>query len=198
MIGEFKIEDLFKSYFQYTAMPYPLAVFNRLYPPKQNYDAGAFEKQMIPAQNEVSKLGVNFWAKNIVGRQFFMPMVIDGYLLQNTIISAQTKKTIVETALVGRKGTVKELISAEDWQFSVKGIIVSPDNNYPEDEVVKLTELYEKNKALKINNALAAILLKNNEKVVITSLNLLDVKHPNVQAFDMQLISDDDFEIILK
>lgn len=198
MNNEYSIEDLFKMYWNYRALPFPLAVLGRFVKVSNNYDAQAFSKQLMPVQKEVSKLGVNLWDKNNLGKEFFMPIKIDGFLLQNTILSAQCKKNIVETALVGRQGTIKELISAEDWQFSVKGIIASADNNYPEDEVIKLTELFEKNKSLKINNALAAILLKNNEKIVVTSLNLLEVKHPNVQAFEMQFVSDNDFEIIIK
>ncbi len=198
MTNTYSIEELFKLYWNYSALPYPVALLNRVVGFKQNYETGGFDIQRFPVRNEVSKLGVPLWNKNIVGREFFMPINIDGYLLQNTIMSAQCRKNIVETALVGRQGTVKELISAEDWQFSVKGIIASADNNYPEDEVIKLSELYEKNQALKISNALAAILLKNNEKIVITSLNLMELKTPNVQAFELQFVSDNDFEIVIK
>lgn len=196
MYTEYNISELFKMHFAYEAKPYPIAIANRVR--IGYYGAIPFEEQIIPKRNEISKLGVKLWEKNLVGREFFMPINLEGYLLQNTIISASTQKNIVEKVLVGRKGTVKEMISAEDWVFNVKGIIVSADNNYPEEEVTKLSDLYEINKALKIKNALAAILLKNNEKVVIRSLNLVEVKMENVQAFDMQLVSDNDFEIVIK
>lgn len=198
MTNYFDIKDLFKIYWGYNALPYPEAIIDRIAPPIANYKAKDYEKKIIPALNTVSKLGVNFYEKNIVGREFFMPINLDGYILQNTIFSTNRRKNIEETFLPGRPGSVKELISDNDIVFNVKGIIVGHGNNYPEEEVTKLNDLYIKHKALKIKNAIAAILFHNNEKVVIFDLNLLEIKMQNTQAFDMVLKSDNDFEIVFK
>ncbi len=66
------------------------------------------------------------------GRWFFMPVsfkynstntngeVVRRVLeLPDAIISITGKKTIVETAMVERKGTVKELISVDDYDITI-------------------------------------------------------------------------------
>jgi hypothetical protein len=120
------------------------------------------------------------------------------FLLQNTVSSFTNKKTIVETPLVNRQGTVKEEISVSDWDINIKGLIVSPDNDYPEDDVYMLNELYRLGKSLGIENARASLIMENQERVVIRSLTFPELKGmKHVQAFEMNLSSDFDFELTI-
>jgi hypothetical protein len=136
------------------------------------------------------------------GNEVFLPIWLikaDGskFMLQNTVSSIASKKTIVETPLVSRQGTVKEEISIDDWEINVKGIMVSPDWDYPDQQVSDLKELYNLNESLAIENARTSLLLKENENVVIRSLKLPEVKgRKNVQAFEIDLISDLPFSLI--
>ena len=202
---EFDKVNLFEFFFGYRALPYPLIVLNRF---KKDAPAGQVEKYQFEnlmnrdKETLLSKKGVKFYAKNSLGNIMYMPVTLSTdskqVVLENTVISLSCKKTIVETPLVARKGTVKEEISIDDWEITIKGIIVGKEL-YPEDEVNKLKELFEENKALGINNVLTAMFLDDQEKVVIKSLELNDSKGmEHVQPFTMQLVSDTEFDLYIE
>ena len=49
------------------------------------------------------------------------------YELQNVTIKIENEKTIVETAMVGRQGKVKELISINDYTITLTGAVAGED-----------------------------------------------------------------------
>lgn len=145
---------------------------------------------------------------NILGQPIFMPVgieippIITGgkselVLLPNEpTVAISAKKTIVKTALVGSKrpGTVKELISIDDYDIVIRGISISLNSKkvYPEDEVFKLHEMFKVGKSLKIVCGLTALL--GIGTVVIESFDLptmIGVQH--AQAYEIKLVSDSDF-----
>lgn len=220
---EFDIPKLFEIVFNYRMMPYPLLVAESAYIMsstkglpgiKMPFDTAIpFMERgnqdyniKIPLRREKSNLGQPFYAKNLLGLEMFMPITLvhkkDGVetklLLQNTIISMKMKKTIVETPLIGRQGTVKEQISIDDWDISIKGMIVSADNEYPDDAVKELKDFVEINEALDISSVLTAIMLDKDEKIVIKDFDLSEMHGiQHAQGFTMSMISDIKFELIL-
>ncbi|MDY3352299.1 DUF6046 domain-containing protein [Riemerella anatipestifer] len=61
-----------------------------------------------------------------------------------TVIEAIRPKKIVTTDIVGRDGTIDELVGLQDWELSIKGLIINYEStDYPEDEVRALQELCE-------------------------------------------------------
>ena len=177
------------------------------------HDLGEFKKSStseeyslggVADRREYNLNGVPFYALNENGNEIFMPIWLirsDGsrLLLQNTIMSLASKKTIVETPLVNRKGTVKEEISVDDWEMNVKGVIVSSDGAYPDQQVYDLNQLYELGEALGIENARTSLLLNGGEKVVIKTLDLPPINGKmNVQAFEMNLVSDLEFSLFIE
>ena len=198
--------EIFKSVWGYTAAPFLFSLQNKA-------EAAIFKKSStseeyslggVADRREYNLNGVPFYALNENGNEIFMPIWLirsDGsrLLLQNTIMSLASKKTIVETPLVNRKGTVKEEISVDDWEMNVKGVIVSSDGAYPDQQVYDLNQLYELGEALGIENARTSLLLNGGEKVVIKTLDLPPINGKmNVQAFEMNLVSDLEFSLFIE
>ncbi|MBN1250689.1 MAG: hypothetical protein JXA16_01040 [Bacteroidales bacterium] len=145
----------------------------------------------------LQNIGSALVGKSLLGRTIYMPIVIDNQWLPNTFINISAQKRIVKTAISGRNGTVKEIISTEDYQIKIRGFIIDNENyQYPFDEVESLYKLFNKNIALSISNDICSLIGINN--VVFESLNLIEQTHENVQAYELSLISDDDFDVIVK
>jgi hypothetical protein len=127
--------------------------------------------------------------------------------LPYTVISITGKKTIVETAVAERKGTVKELFSLDDYSISIKGFLIGKDRKWPEDQMEQLKALYEKSSALTIDNALTNIFLtdpslsnEEQRRCVIYDLAFSEVTggRMHVRPFSMKLSSDSVFTLELK
>jgi len=132
-----------------------------------------------------------------IGTALFMPCMIGGIQLPNEpIITINIKKKVVETPLYGskRKGTVKEIISIEDYIMSIKGVAINYNDsvNYPSDQVEQLNELFLKNEALEIICPLTQLL--GIEYIVIKNFALpemIGVQH--AQAYQFAAVSDEEF-----
>lgn len=131
------------------------------------------------------------------GSPVFMPMKLGGLLLPNepTII-INSRKNIVETALAGstRRGTVKELISIEDWNVTIRGVAINYKSKlvYPEDDVKSLRDLYERNESLEVQCALTNLL--GIYRLVIREFELPEMTGiQHAQAYQFICTSDEDF-----
>lgn len=208
--NKYNIQDLFKLIWNYEALPYPMIFqpWNSIPMRPKQYDI------KTSATKQVSDKGVDFYAKNALGIEVFMPITLTDpksdsngqketkLFLENTIISCRLKKTIIETPLVNQQGTVKEVISIDDWDIDIKGIIVSPDteyyNSYPDAAVKLLTDMVFIGNSLEIQNALTAICLSDNEKIVIKEFSLPEMRGvENAQAFELRCVSDLEFKLII-
>jgi hypothetical protein len=131
----------------------------------------------------------------LTGGFYFLPAYFDlqddsDYTIPFPIIRVQSQKRIVETPLTERKGTVIELINQESWKIYIKGFIVSKDGNYPEQEILKMKEVYELNTALRLRCALTDLFLTADDRVLITDLNFPEVKGvEHVKPYEINLIS---------
>ncbi|WP_165044650.1 DUF6046 domain-containing protein [Dysgonomonas sp. ZJ709] len=202
--NEHDLADIFRSVWGYTAPPFLFSlqsmIENAIFKKHTSSDEYSFDP--VPERREYSRLSVPYYANNNNGNEMFLPIWLirpdrSQMLLQNTVSSFTNKKTIVETPLVNRQGTVKEEISVNDWDINIKGLIVSIDMDYPEDDVTALKELYDLGVVLGIQNVRSAIVLKDtSEQVVIRSLRFPEIKGMrNVQAFEMDLSSDIPFAL---
>lgn len=123
-----------------------------------------------------------------------------------TFVDFSRQKTVVETALVGGKGTVKELIGAEDWRITIRGVITPGSltdevqldaNRYPREEVSRLNELAELPISLPVVSEVFTIL--GIENIVIKSISLPSLDgFPSVQPFVLDCVSDAPLELFLK
>lgn len=154
-----------------------------------------------PYNKRSSANGQPLVSRDNLGREYYMPVGLGKVELHHPVIQVTSKKNIVETPLVERQGTVKELISIEDWEISIRGLIIDPNNQYPEDDIKKLVDLFYRNEAVEIENAITDIMLKRAERkgnnmVVINELNFPEVRGVmNVRPYELKLVSDTPFDL---
>ncbi len=135
-------------------------------------------------------------SKNFLGIPFFMDVNVNGERLPNEpLLTFSTQKRIVQTVVVGseNRGTVKELISANDFKIKIEGVCIEPGKReYPMSQVNKIITLCRQQKALEFENVLAREL--GITKIVITGYNIDKMEgRPYSQKYTIDAISDDDF-----
>ena len=180
---EFSIPELYKMTFGYIGVPFPSG------------DLSA--SQFLPDVGGIAKsiIGKN----DMYGKPYFMPIRINGIWLPNSpSMSLSVQKKIISTQVAGGDGTVKELISTDDFKLQVRGFAINFEaNDYPYEDVEEIKNLFEVNKSLEITSDLCNIFGINN--VVIESLKLPElVGIQNVQPFEIGMLSDDDFDVIIE
>ncbi len=148
---EFDVKDIFRKAFGYEA-------------PKD------FTVAQAQPKVERSSLGQPYYKEDALGREFFLPVEIDGFLVPFAVISVTAKKTIVSTAMPERGGTVKELISIDDYAINIKGILLQ--ENFPEAEIRQVQNIFLKNKSVALRSVLTDIFLNGEfeHKVVIKTI----------------------------
>lgn len=186
--------DLYKLAFGYRGLPF----INVPATPSKTTNGieNSIDAPDVISETQASD-GLNHSGLN--GVTYFMPISIGGVQLPNEpTVSASTKKTIVETAMVGmtRRGNVKELISEGDYEISINGVCASDDGvSYPFDQVKAIKAIYEKNEALEIVCAFTEEI--GVTKVVLKSLTWVEMKGmQHCQAYKISAVSDEDFLLI--
>ncbi len=195
----FKIENYLPAAFMGRGLPFPGV------PPKLlTEEVGNKTEQLIEANaKEWPELPSGLTRNTVLGGKFYMPV---GFKLEGEVyqlpwepsLTISTRKTIVKTALAGntRRGTVKELINADDYSITIQGLCFDhTKKSYPFKDVEKLKKLYEYNGPVEILSALTRTLDITN--VVIEDLQLPTVTgRPFSQPFILTLSSDEDFILI--
>lgn len=147
-----------------------------------------------------SNTGAVVRRQDVLGGWYFMPVAFEtqrwSMEAENAVVSIVAKKSIVSTPLVGLEGTVKELISIDDYEISIAGVILSGD--WPEAGITQLHELFRVNEAVGLKCAMTDIFLSGDDKVVITDISYPEMQGvENAQAFKMKCLSDKPFELII-
>lgn len=184
---KFKVGDILQNIIGYKGLPFPLSL-----PPGKSRTAGR--------ENILSDGGSPLWKKDMQGRWYFMPVIFSHkekeYEIPNAVISITGSKTIVETPMVGRQGTVKELINIKDYDINIAGVAM--DSDFPESQLKRLSELFKINEAVKLKCALTDIFLDEDDQVVIRSMDFVEMKGTETaQIVKMSLVSDRSFELII-
>jgi hypothetical protein len=126
--------------------------------------------------------------------------------LPYTVVKLNTKKTIIETPLAQRRGSVKEQFNVDDYSISIKGFLIGEDRQFPESQLEQLKALYLKSQAVILDNALTNIFLTDPElneqeqrRVVIHDMDIAEVTggRIHVRPFSLQLKSDSVFTLEL-
>jgi len=174
------------------------------YNPPIDQDKVQLEKAV--ARKEYSDIGQPFYATDISGVEFFLPVWINELLIPFAVIGMTWKKKIVETEMPDRAGSVNELISIADYQFTIRGILIDEKNNYPEKEIIEFHNLFKINSSVVMRSVISDIVLKGKTSernpighaVIITEINwkaLAAVEH--VKPFELILKSDVSFDLLM-
>lgn len=158
--------------------------------------AGSVAEQQFTATGSLLR-------EEYLGRSILLPVSFydeSGLLLKlpYSVVSVSSQKTLIQTPLAQRRGTVKELYAIDDYVINIKGFVISEDRRFPEAELQQLRSLYEMNKAVMIENALTNIFLtdadlpESNRRVAIKNLDLPEVMggREHARPFSMQVLSD--------
>ena len=112
----------------------------------------------------------------------------------NAKINVRKENTIVETALVNRKGTIKEYIAAKDYIVDVSGDIMVSTNSFPALETGVVNEFLSSPESFEVANVyldsfdITKVVFRNG------NFNQQSQKYFNVLPFTFQFISDNDAE----
>lgn len=194
-VSTYNVADILMSFIGYKGVPFP-GGFIPPTPPNYEVDSEYTYGESI-SEKTSSALGGTLRKKDAQGIWYFLPVKLNGVELPNTVISIKGKKTIVETAMVGRKGTVKELISVDDYEIEIAGVILESD--YPDETIAELHDIYDINESVTLECALTDIFLEEEDKVVIKSIEFPSMKgYETSQAYKMSLVTDKSFELVIE
>ena len=122
-------------------------------------------------------------------------------LFPEVIISVTQQRNIVTTPLQGRDGTIKEYISNGDYSITLDLAITDYENepneqadeDYPLSQLETLRKLLTTPEAVEVeSDFLDAFGIKS---AVVTSFSLQQETHSNRQSVQIQMLSDEPYEI---
>ena len=103
------------------------------------------------------------------------------------------RKTIVSTAIAGRDGTVKELISAHDYDIEITFSLINSEDEYPAEALRLLSDLARENSTVYIDSAF--LRLFDIDRVVVKEMEINQATYGNTQDVTLKLDSDNDYEV---
>jgi len=146
-----------------------------------------------PSPNSTSGPGVK--RNNIILRSFDGSIEIELIKVECDVVPSNT---IVETPIVGRRGTVKEYISANDYKVNITGMIFSDSvDAFPLYEQIAFKKILDTERYLEVDSVYLGLF--GITKLVYKSGSF----KPNkkfVNAFDFKLncVSDEDFSLYVE
>lgn len=197
----FDIPHLLESIAGYKGLPFPAALLGRTNTKTGSASGQSYQVDAAPGRQTYADNGALLRRYDLMGGYYFMPVsfVAEGkeYEIDCALVSIQLKKTVVETPLVGRRGTVKELINLEDLKISVTGCLISEEKGiWPEGRINDLWNLFQLNDAVSIKCALTDCFFNDEDKVVITDLSFPSPNQvEDVVPVSIQCVSDQVFEL---
>lgn len=201
MKHRYDIAGILQSIVGYRGLPFPGAFLPS--GREKGYKAEDFEVSTYAPYQKQYINGTRLYAQDALGRWYFMPVTLKypggEYELPNAILTVTGKKNIVETQLVGRKGSVKELISIDDYKVSIAAFIQSADGRYPDAEIARIDKIYNISQSIELVSAFTDILFKDEKRIVINS-----VSYPPLQgvedafAVKMECETDEPFQLIIE
>jgi len=182
----YDIADIVEKVYGYK--PYSLSAFPADNNAENPYQVKQIQKRTIKGSNV-------YGGQDLIGREVFLPVTIEAggknYEFPYSVLAMRRKKFMVETPMVERSGSVKEDIGLDDWVISMKGFLIDPLNQFPDDQLYELNELFKRREAVRLKCALSDIFLEENDHVVITEFDIPDKsKVIGVKEFVFAMRSD--------
>lgn len=113
------------------------------------------------------------------------------------MVDVSQDKVIINTPINGRDGTVKEYIYTDDFQISIRGLLVGEGNNYPHDQRRELHSTF------KVNSTYGVLSRVLNDlgcyALVLKSIQFQDVEgYNNICQYTITAVSDKDVLLTIK
>ncbi len=131
------------------------------------------------------------------------PVTLDqanGLALLDPLVTVDAPMRVEKTPVLGRKGTVKEFISQGDYGVVIRAILATDVHAanryaYPLPQVQKLRALCELGVALSVSGWLLDVY--NIKSLVVENVRYESLPgFTNLQAYELQCVSDDPIELI--
>jgi hypothetical protein len=113
--------------------------------------------------------------------------------LKNCTMNLSRTKRIVQTAINGQTGTLKEWITDGDIIISLQVEILDNEDNFPITNILSMKLLFEQNTNLKIDNRVLNEL--GVTRVVVSRWNWQPQTWSNHQTLNVDLVQDDTYLI---
>ncbi len=117
----------------------------------------------------------------------------DDILITSAVCRVTLRKTIVQTAIAGRDGTVKELVAADDFEIEAAITLLADDDQYPAQALRALADLARANGPVHVDSAF--LRLFDIDRAVVTELEVCQQTWGNTQEVKLLMVSDDDYEV---
>lgn len=161
------------------------------------------EISQSPALRTETFTGTPLRRQDALGRWYFMPVWVRSLLgeleLPCAVVSVTGKKRIVETPLVGRRGTVNELIGVDSYEVNITAALIGEDKNYPEQAIKQMRDLYELNEAVELISALTDLIFEEDDKVVFDKIDFPSSRgSEDLQIVKLTAHTDAAVELILR
>ncbi len=198
--ANFSLIDIFEKAFGYKSAAFK-PEFDHVY----GFIDGSKTGELTNYRSNNGAHGSPYYSTDANGREYFLPVTIKSSLgtidLPYPVISITSKKTIIETPLTERRGTVKEFINIQDYEIVIKGFMINDSNEFPESDVTMLRSIYELIEPVSIANPATDIFLLRPDRKGSDLVIIKDLKFPssggvkNVRPYELTLISDEPFNL---
>jgi len=140
-------------------------------------------------------------SKDFLGREIVCPVILNvggvDYEFPYVVVGIENKAIMEVTPMVERGASVIEEIGVEAWKISIKGFLINPLNEFPDEELDILNTVWKKRETIRLKCALTDIFLEGDDRVVISDLKIPEkAKVIGVKDFTMQLIQDGILDLI--
>lgn len=137
---------------------------------------------------------------DLMGRQVFCPVTIEfngvDYEFPFCVIGITRSKTVVMTEMTELNGTVKEIISNKDFDIDIKGFLIGDYDQFPDDKLQMLNNVFEYNQTVRLKSAFSDIFLHANDNVLILKMDVPPKpKVIGVRDFSLTMVSDGIFTL---
>lgn len=159
-------------------------------------DSGDFPTQVVEDVASMTGEGAGRTAHSFLGLPVFadvrFPASADNPLivLQTVLVEVAMQKTIVKTAVQGRRGTVKEYVSDGDYEVRLRGALVSAGSSaFPHGDMKDLQELLARRTSVEVVSDYLRLFGIYN--LVITGYRFPQSEGmQNTQLFEIEAVSD--------
>lgn len=109
--------------------------------------------------------------------------------------SVSRQNTIVSTPLVGRAGSVKEYVQAEDWRVEISVAIDGEQRDYPAQKIQEILRFFENSERHPYTVQSDYLELFNINCLVVEAKSLQQTTHASRQEFSLSCVSDTPYEM---
>jgi hypothetical protein len=108
-------------------------------------------------------------------------------------ISVNLVSTIIRTPVTERIGTVKEIISHDDYKFTIRGFLVSEDRTVPEKQILDLINLRKSTEEKTLHGGYPELFLDKTCRIVISDIDFPEVQGKSHWIKPFTLTCESDF-----